>query len=449
MRRSSGPIGLLWHLAVWVLASLPLAAQAGIPIQHWTQAGVRVYLIESPVIPMVDVQIDFDAGSRRDPASKPGLTGVTAGMAGRGVAADGTLPALDENGLGEAWADLGASFGASVSGDRMSFLLRSVTVGDTLTRAARLAARQLGQPVFPAPIWTRERERLSAGLKESRTRPATIAARAFNAAVYGSHPYGFETTEESLAAITVDDMARIYRERIQPCRARVSIVGAVDRAGAERLVSELFSRLGRSDSGCPPLGPVPEVAPLAAAQEIRIPFDAAQAQVLIGQPGIRRSDPDFFPIYVGNYILGGGGFVSRLNNEVRQKRGLSYSVYSYFSPALHAGAFTLGLQTRPDQAAQAVRVAREVVEAFVRDGPTESELQAAKANLVGGFALTLDSNRKLLSNVANVAWNDLPLDYLDGWTARVEAVTLAQIRAAFQRHVQPQRMVTVVVGGSD
>ena len=450
MKNSLAPIGSLWLLVVGVLASLPLAVQAGIPIQHWTQAGVRVYLVESPVIPMVDVQIDFDAGSRRDPPGQAGLASVTAAMAGRGVAADGALPALDENGLGEAWADLGASFGASASGDRMTFLLRSVTVGDTLMRAARLAARQLGQPVFPAAIWARERERLSAGLKESRTRPSTIAARAFNAAVYGNHPYGFEMTEASLAAISVDDMARIYRERIQPCRARVSIVGAVDRAGAERLVGEPCSRLGQApEGGCAPLGPVPEVAPLAAAQDIRIPFDAAQAQVLIGQPGIRRSDPDFYPIYVGNYILGGGGFVSRLNDEVRQKRGLSYSVYSYFSPALHAGAFTLGLQTRPDQATQAVRVAREVVEAFVRDGPTESELLAAKANLAGGFALTIDSNRKLLANVASVVWNGLPLDYLDGWPARVEAVTLAQIRAAFQRHLQPQRMVTVVVGGSD
>ena len=122
-------------------------------------------------------------------------------------------------------------------------------------------------------------------------------------------------------------------------------------------------------------------------------------------------------------------------------------MYSYFSPGLHAGAFSVGLQTRPDQAEQALQVSREVVAAFVADGPTPDELQAAKDNLIGGFALRIDSNRKLLDNVANIAWNQLPLDYLDTWTRQVEAVTAADVRAAFARKLQPQRMVTVVVGG--
>ncbi len=151
---------------------------------------------------------------------------------------------------------------------------------------------------------------------------------------------------------------------------------------------------------------------------------------------------------VGNYTLGGGGFVSRLTAEVREKRGLSYSVYSAFAPGLHAGAFTVGLQTRPDQAAQALQVARDVVAQFVAEGPTAAELKAAQDNLVGGFALRIDSNRKLLDNVANIAWNQLPLDYLDGWTQQVRKVTAADIRAAFARTLQPQRMVTVVVGGA-
>ena len=178
-----------------------------------------------------------------------------------------------------------------------------------------------------------------------------------------------------------------------------------------------------------------------------LPFASAQAQVLMGQPGHARRDPDFFPLLVGNHILGGGGFVSRLTTEVREKRGLSYSVYSYFQPGLHAGAFQVGLSTRPDQAQQALDVAREVVRDFVSQGPTEAELQAAKDFLIKGFALRIDSNRKLLDNVANIAWHGLPLDYLDSWTQRVQAVSTADIRRAFQRVVQPERMVTVVVGG--
>jgi zinc protease len=193
---------------------------------------------------------------------------------------------------------------------------------------------------------------------------------------------------------------------------------------------------------------VQEVAALTEAQAIRVPFDAAQAHVLVGQPGYKRNDPDFFALLVGNHILGGGGFVSRLTEQVREKRGLSYSVYSYFSPGLHAGAFTVGLQTRPDQAAQALAVVQEVVAGFVRDGPTEAELQAARSNLIGGFALRIDSNRKLLDNVANIAWNRLPLNYLDTWTQQIERVTAADVRRAMARVLQPQRMVTVVLGGA-
>ena len=446
---------LSWRLGVVLVAlgaCLVPPARAGLPIQHWTHAsGAKVYLIESPGIPMIDVQIDFDAGSRRDPRDKAGLASVTAGLASRGVDADGVSPALGENALSEAWADLGASFGASASADRMSFMLRSVTLEDLLPRAVQLAARQLGQPSFPADVWRRERERLVASLREANTRPATLVARSFSSAVYRQHPYGYEMTEASLAPIEVDDMRGLYRSLIVACRAKVSIVGAVSRAQAERMVSNLLAKLPAGDRAgvCEALPVVPEVAPLTEASEQRVPFDSAQAQLMLGQPGIRRNDPDFFAITVGNYILGGGGFVSRLNEEVRQKRGLSYSVYSYFSPGLHAGAFTVGLQTRPDQAGQALGVAREVVQRFVQDGPTASELEAAKANLVGGFALMIDSNRKLLGNVANVAWNELPLDYLDNWTRRVEAVSLEDIRAAFARHLQPQRMVTVLVGARE
>ncbi len=427
------------------------SALAGIPIAQWTQpSGTRIFLVESPAIAMVDVKIDFDAGARRDPVDKVGLASVTASMAGDGVRASGNEPAMDENALGEAWADLGANFGAAASGDRMSFSLRSLTYPDLLPKAVALAARQMGEPSFPQDVWERNRQRMVASIKESNTRPATVAGRAFSAAVYGGHPYGFEVTEKSLANINLGDMKTLYASATQACRAVVTIVGAVNRSQADAMVTQLMSRLPspKSKADCPALPPVPEVQSLKEAQDIRIPFDSAQAHVAIGQPGFKRDDPDYFALTVGNYILGGGGFVSRLTTEVREKRGLSYSVYSYFSPALHAGAFTIGLQTRPDQAKQAVEVSREVLRKFLAEGPTEAELQAAKDNLIGGFALRIDTNAKLLDNVANMAWNGLPLDYLDTWTQKVEKITVADIRAAFARKLQPDRMVTVVVGGT-
>lgn len=424
---------------------LVVAAQAAIPIQQWTQAsGAQVFLVNSPAIPMVDVQIDFDAGGRRDPKDKPGLAGLTASSTGYGVRARGAEPALDENGLSDAWADLGASFGGSAGSDRMSFALRSLTYPDLLQKAVALAARQLGEPSYPEAPWLRDRPKLIASLREANTRPATLAARAFSRAVYGDHPYGAESTEATLNRISVADMQAVHDQALRACGAKVSIVGALDRAQADALVQQLLAYL--PSGGCNALPAVPEVAPLAAAHEEHIAFASAQAQVLVGQPGIKRNSPDFFALTVGNHILGGSGFGSRLTEEVREKRGLTYGVYSYFSPGLHAGAFTIGLQTRPDQAEQALKLVREVLAKFVAEGPTEKELKAAKDNLVGGFALRLDSNRKLLDNLANIAWNNLPLNYLETWTDQVNRLTTADIRAAFARAVQPEHMVTVVLG---
>jgi zinc protease len=429
---------------------------ASLPVEHWTQAnGAQVFLVQSAAIPMVDVQIDFDAGSRRDPANQAGLASAAAAMSSMGVLAGRAPiePAMDENALGEAWADLGASFVAHTSQDRMSFALRSLTYPDLLEKAVQLAARQLAQPSFPVDVWLRERDALQASIREANTRPATLAVRAFNQAVYGTHPYGYEVTQETLARIEVPQMLALYRQMILPCYAKVTVVGALSRSQAERLVAGLLGPLSasvgqRTASSCPALPVVADVAPLTQASEQHIAFESAQAHVLMGQPGFKRDDPDFFALTVGNYILGGGGFVSRLTSEVREKRGLSYSVYSYFSPARHAGAFTLGLQTRPDQAQQALQVSRDVLNRFVAEGPSEDELAAAKANLMGGFPLRIDSNRKLLDNVANIAWNNLPLTYLDTWTQQVGKVTVADVRAAFQRKLQPQVMATVVLGGA-
>jgi zinc protease len=432
---------LTWATALF----LTNFAWAGIPIQRWTQAsGAQVYLVESPSIPMVDVQIDFDAGGRRDPADKPGLANLMASGTGYGVRATDTEKALDENALSEAWADLGASFGGSAGADRMSFSLRSLTYPDLLERAIALAARQLAEPSFPEAPWLRDQPKILASLKEAETRPGTLAARAYSRAVYGNHPYGYEMTADSLLRTSVQDLRALHTSAVRACDAKVSVVGAVTRVQADALVQRLLARLPTVT--CIARPPVPEVAPLQVASEQRIAFAAAQAHVLLGQPGYKRNDPDFLALTVGNQILGGGGFTSRLTEEVREKRGLTYSVYSYFSPGLHAGAFTIGLQTRPDQAQQALDLVRVVLNKFVTEGPTEKELQAAKDNLIGGFALRLDSNRKLLGNVANIAWNGLPLDYLDRWTERVNLLTVADVRAAFARKVQPDKLATVVLG---
>jgi zinc protease len=170
--------------------------------------------------------------------------------------------------------------------------------------------------------------------------------------------------------------------------------------------------------------------------------------VLIGQPGIARSDPDYFPLLVGNHILGGGGMTARLYEQVREKRGLSYSVYSFFVPYQQAGPFQIGLQTRRVQAQEAVTGGSTGARGFRRKGPTAAELEAAKQNLVGGFALRVDSNQKIINYLAVIGFYRLPLDYLDAFTGRIEAVTLDQIRDAFARHIDPNKLATAVVGSN-
>ncbi len=434
--------------AAWFLIGVLWAgpsAWAALPIAHWKHAtGAQVYLVQSPGIAMVDVQLDFDAGERRSPIGQTGLAGATAAATRGGVRANGAQAALDENELGQAWADLGAIFSASAGMDRLTFSLRSLSRSELLASAAGLAARQMGEPVLAQTLWLRDQQKMIASIRESNTRPAALAARAFASAVFGSHPYGRQATEADVLAIQSTDLQALHARLVRACYARVSIVGAVDRAQADALVNTLLSRMPQQN--CPVLSEVEQVSALAQASQQNIAFDAAQAQVLVGQPGIKRDSPDFFALLVGNHILGGGGFTSRLTEEVREKRGLTYGVSSGFAPGLHAGAFTVSLQTRPDQAPQALELVREVLQRFVDGGPTVAELQAAKDNLIGGFALRIDSNRKLLDNVANIAWNGLPLDYLDTWTAQVQALTVDDIRAAFARTLQVQTMATVVLG---
>lgn len=432
----------------WIAISLALCicnAHAGIPIQRWTlDNGAQVYLVEVPGLPMVDMQVEFDAGGRRDGVFN-GLSSATASMMAKGIKALNQQPALDENALGEAWADLGAQVNAISSADRLSLSLRTLTRPELLDAAVALAARQLAHPSFPKTIWQNERERWVASIKESNTKPATVANRTYQKALFGDHPYAADLDEASLQRIDTTLMAKFHADHFKPCLAKVSVVGALSRAQAQEKVQQLLQHLP-TQTNCPVLPALPEVQALKAAQTLMVPFESAQAHVFIGQPGIARQHPDYLALTVGNYVLGGGGFVSRLTEQVREKRGLSYSVYSYFGAWQQAGPFTVGLQTRPDQAQQAVQVAKEVVDEFVKHGPTDQEVKAAKDFLIGGFALRLDSNRKLMDNLTNIAWYNLPLDYLDTWTAQVDKLTAKEIQEAFARNLQPDRMVTVILG---
>jgi zinc protease len=314
-------------------------------------------------------------------------------------------------------------------------------------QALSIMARVLQHPVFPAAILSREKTRLIASLKEAETKPEFIAARAFNRAVYGKHPYAQQLTGEvaTVEKLSVQDLNEFYRSHYNARRAVVAIMGDVTRAQAESIALQLTEKLPVSTQE----SDHPVVEMQIQPTEQRIVHPASQSHILLGVPGMSRSDPDYFPLYVGNYILGGGGFVSRLMNEVREKRGLAYSVYSYFMPLQQPGVFQIGLQTKKEQADEALTLVRKTVAEFVAKGPTEKELIAAKQNIIGGFALRIDSNHKILDYLSIIGFYELPLSYLDDFTDRIERVTTGQIHDAFVRHIHPQAMAIVIVGAPE
>lgn len=412
-------------------------AQAGVSIEHWqTQEGTRVYFVHSPSLPILDVQVDFAAGSMFDPQGKAGVSDLTYSLLDLG-AGD-----LDETDIANQLADVGAQLGGSSDMDRTSVSLRTLSQPEKREAALALLIKVLGQPRFEASIFQREQTRAIAGLKDSLTRPDVLASRAFWQTLYPDHPYGVQNTTESLSAIRVEDLKQFWSRYYNYSNGIVTIVGDVSRAEAEVIAQRIVAVLPAGEPAVLPPAPV-----AGEGKTVNIPHSAAQSHIYLGMPSVARGDPDIFPLVVGNYVLGGGGFVSRLMEEVREKRGFAYSVYSYFAPMKQYGPFQIGLQTKQAQAGEALKVVHQVLQGFLDKGVTESELVAAKANLVGSFPLRLDSNSKIMAHVAMMGFYGLPMDYLDTYQARIQAVTAEDIRRAFAKHVRPEGLATVVVGG--
>jgi zinc protease len=428
-------------LAAAALALPAFPALGALSIQHWqTASGARVYFVESHDLPILDLRVEFPAGSSRDTSSTSGLAGLTLRMLRYGA------QGLTEEDISRRVADVGAQLTPSFDYDRAGYALRTLSGAAQRGQAVATLAAILQRPTFPAAVLEREKARVIAGLREAELKPDAIGAREFARLVYGGHPYSLRESGEpqTVAQLTREDLAAFHVRFFAAPHAVVAMIGDLDRRQAEAIAERLTAGLPR---GAGPLPSLPQVPPLSAPVERAIAHPAAQAHVYLGAPGVSRTDPDYFPLLVGNYILGGGGFNSRFTEEVREKRGLSYSVYSYFMPMAERGPFQLGLQTRNDQAAEALKVLRETLSRYVAEGPTATELDAAKKNITGGQALRVDSNRKILEYLAVIGFYQLPLDYLDTFNGKIEAVTLEQVRDAFKRRVQPERMLTLLVGG--
>lgn len=418
--------------------ALPDAAWAGPEIETWkTGTGARVLFVAAPDLPMLDVRMVFDAGSARD-GERSGLASLTAGLLTQGAGE------WDADTVAERIESVGAQFSAEAGRDTATLSLRTLTKQPAMDKALETMAASLSKPGFAAADCERVRENRLTALRRDQQDPKTVGSKAIYRLIFGTHPYASDPAGASatVSAIQRRDIVDFHRRYYVAANAVIAMVGALSQEQAREIAERLTVGLETGEPA-PALPPVPDLSDSILE---RLDFPSTQTHLFAGQPGMRRLDPDYFPLYVGNHILGGSGLVSLLMDEVREKRGLSYSVYSYFLPMVERGPLLLGLQTKNDQAAEAREVLMNTVRRFREQGPTQDELTASIRQITGSFPLRIAGNKKLVDYLTVIGFYGLPLDYLDRFTERVSQVTVEQIHDAFMRRVHPDRFATVTLG---
>lgn len=419
------------------IACLHIAnAEKVLNIQHWkTEKGVPVYFVEAPDLPMLDVIVGFDAGSSRD-GKLNGIARLTNSLLDQGtnkLSADQIATNFDE---------VGAQYSSTAFRDIALVELRALTKPSYLIPALATFQAVLSHPSFNQHAFDRERDSQLASIAYKKQNPNSLASDALFSALYKDHPYGHPITgrASTLRKIQVYDVEQFYKKYYNTSNMLIVMVGAIDKSHAKRIADQLSGNLNQ--------GKKPQALPHASNhqqtnQHIKLPV--AQTTLLLGQVAIDRLDPDYFALMVANYSLGSGAFVSRLYQQVREKRGLSYNIYSHFIPMRARGPFIVSFATRQAQANQALAVAQDVVRKFVQNGPTPGEIEAAKKNIIGGFTLNLDSNNAIANAVLSYAFFHLPENYFDTYQQRINAVSAVQIKQALKK-LNPEQMSIISVG---
>lgn len=406
-------------------------------IERWTTAnGARVLFVPAPGIPMLDVRVLFDAGSARDGAW-PGLARFTAALVGEGS------PGRDADAIATGFESLGAEFGVAARRDATTASLRTLSDPAIADPALALFAEVVARPTFPEDAVARTRGRLLVGLERDEERPGTLASRSFMAALYLVHPYGSppEGTTDSVRRIGRQQLADFHARHYVARNAVIAIVGAIDRERATQVASAISDALAAGEAA--PELPAP---PAPAGDGFHVDFRSQQTHVLVGLPAVRRGDPDEAALALANEVLGGGGLSSLLANAVRNQRGYAYSVGSSVQAMRAQGPFVVSLQTRNEAAGDALAVTQDVLRRFAASGPTEAQLADARQQLAGSYTLGLAGNGDLVGLLGLLGFHGLPDDYIAQQLARIETLTAAEVRDAFNRHVPLDRLVTVTLG---
>ena len=407
-------------------------------LQHWkTKQGVPVYFVEVPTLPMVDIEMVFDAGSARN-GSKGALAYLTNILIAEGTAN------LTADQVAENFENVGAQYQASSQRDMATLSLRSLTEPHLLSPALETLTAILGQATFPESGFLREKQIVLTALKKQAQSPAQVASKAFYSAIYPNEPYSNWVlgAEEQVKALTLDDIKSFYKLYYNVNNAVIAIVGNLKGEEANAIAEKLASALPAGEKPADLL----EVKNLSQSTTQRIQFPSSQTHILMGEPLIKKGDPDYYALFVGNHILGGNGSVSRIFNTIRSQHGLAYSAYSNFQPMRVRGPYVLGCQTRNEEADKALSLLQSVLKEFVEKGPTDKELQDAKLNILGGYALSFDSNALILQQISALGFYGLPLNHFDQFKKEVEKLTTQDIQKVFQNRVQPDNVAIIMVG---
>ncbi|MFB4392733.1 MULTISPECIES: M16 family metallopeptidase [unclassified Pseudomonas] len=406
-------------------------------IQHWTTAeGARVLFVEARELPMFDLRLTFAAGSSQD-GGTPGLATLTNAMLNEGVAGK------DVTAIAQGFEGLGADFGNGSYRDMAVASLRSLSALDKREPALKLFAEVVGKPTFPQDALQRIRNQLLAGFEYEKQSPGKIAGKALFAKLYGDHPYAHPTdgTAQSISGITLEQLRAFHARGYAAGNAVIALVGDLSRSDAEAIAAQVSAALPQGSALAAPAEPT---APKAGVTHIDFP--TKQTHLMLAQLGITRQDPDWPALSLGNQILGGGAFGTRLMAEVREKRGLTYGVYSAFSPMQVRGPFMINLQTRAELSEGTLKLVQGLLADYLRTGPTQQELDDAKRELAGSFPLSNASNMSIVGQLAAIGFYNLPLTWLEDFMQQSQALTVEQVKAAMNKHLAADQLVIVTVG---
>jgi len=433
---------LIVSIAVLVslLVASPSAASQRKAERFVTKNGMTVLFLERSSLPFITVDVTIRAGSAFETAEKAGLAFITADLLTEGTRGRSASQISEE--IDFIGGNLSSSGGIDYSSASLKVLTKDSEKGFDLL------ADILRRPSFPDMEIERSMSQIKTGIISKEDDPSTVATEAFNKALFGDHPYArpAEGTLESLENIRREDIINFHDKLYRPNNVIIAVVGDINKRSLEKLLEKYF---GTWKKGTAPL-PEPVVAAQVKGRKVEvIDKKISQANVQLGHIGIKREDPDFYAAYVMNYILGGGGFVSRLMTEIRDNRGLVYSVYSYFNPLKDPGPFKIGLQTKNESAREAIEESLRQIKNMAKNGVTEDELRGAKDYLIGSFPLRFTTNSKIASYLTYMEIYNLGLDYLDRFPEIIEALTVDDINRAAGKYLHPDNYLLVVVGDKE